>query len=47
MLPKSSNGNAAYKSKINVDLEKLKNGKIQHVKVDLTKSHIKNISNPT
>ena len=41
MPPKSSNGNAAYKSKIKLDLGRFKNGQIQHVKVDLIKVNIK------
>ena len=44
MPPKSSNDNSAYKNKIKLDLEKLKNGQIQHVKVDLTKINIKTIA---
>ena len=41
MPPKSSNDKSAYKSKTQLDLEKLKNGEFQHVKVDLTKINIK------
>ena len=41
MPPKSSNANSAYKSKLKLDLEKLKNGQIQRVKVDLTKVNIR------
>ena len=41
MAPKSSNDNSAYKSKIKLDLEKLKNNQIQNVEVDLTKINIK------
>ena len=37
MPPKSSNDKSAYKSKINLDLERLKNGEVQAAKVDLTK----------
>ena len=44
MPPKSPNGNSAYKSKITLDLEKLKNGQIQHVKVDLTKVNIRTLA---
>ena len=44
MAPKSSNDNSAYKSKIKLDLEKLKNNQIQNVKVDLTKIHIKTLA---
>ena len=40
MLPKSSNGNSAYKGKLKLYLEKLKSDQIQHVKVDLTKVNI-------
>ena len=47
MPPKSSNDNSAYKSKITLDLEKLKNGQIRHVNDDLTKVSINNNSNPT
>ena len=41
MPPKSSNDNSAYKSKMKLDLEKLKNGQVQHVKVDLTRVNIR------
>ena len=44
MPPKSSNDNSAYKSKIKLDLEKLKNNQIQNVKVDLTKVNIKTLA---
>ena len=44
MPPKSSNDNSAYKSKIKLDLEKLKNGQIQHVKVDLPKVTIRTLA---
>ena len=37
MPPKSSNDKSAYKSRIKLDLEKLKNGEIQAAKVDFTK----------
>ena len=37
MPPKSSNDNSAYKSKMKLALEKLKNGQVQNVKVDLAK----------
>ena len=40
MLPQLPNGNSACESKRKLDLEKLKNGQIQHVKVDLTKINI-------
>ena len=40
MPPKSPNYNSAYESKIQLDLEKLKNDQIQHVKVDFTKVNI-------
>ena len=40
MLPKSPNDNSAYKSKIKLDLEKLKNDQTQHVKIGLTKVNI-------
>ena len=42
MLPKSSNDN--YKNKIKLDLDKLKNGQTQHVKVDLTKYNIRTLT---
>ena len=44
MAPKSSNDNSAYKSKIKLDLEKLKNNQIQNVKVDLTKVNIQTLA---
>ena len=44
MAPKSSNDNSAYKSKIKLDLEKLKNNQIQNVKVDLTKVNINTLA---
>ena len=44
MAPKSSNDNSAYKSKIKLDLEKLKNNQIQNAKVDLTKVNIKTLA---
>ena len=44
MAPKSSNDNSAYKSKIKLDLEKLKNNQIQNVKVDLTKIDIQTLA---
>ena len=44
MAPKSSNDNSSYKSKIKLDLEKLKNNQIQNVKVDLTKINIKTLA---
>ena len=37
MPPKSSSDNSPYKKKIKLDLDKLKNGDIQKVKVDLSK----------
>ena len=40
MPPKSSNDKSAYKNKIKLDLEKLKNDEIQATKVDLTKNNI-------
>ena len=45
MPPKSSNDKSAYKSKLKLDLEKLKNGEIQAAKVDLTKININNNTN--
>ena len=45
MQPKSSNYKPAFKSKIKLDLEKLKNGEIQAAKADLTKINIKRIAN--
>ena len=44
MPPKKSNDKSAYKSKIKVELEKLKNGEIQNVKVDLTKINIRKLA---
>ena len=44
MPPKSSNCNLAYKSKIRLDLEKLKNDQIQHVRIDLTKVDIRTLA---
>ena len=44
MAPKSSNDNSAYKSKLKLDLEKLKNNQIQNVKADLTKINIKTLA---
>ena len=44
MPPKSSSDNLSYKKKIKLDLDKLKNGDIQKVKVDLTKINIKKIT---
>ena len=44
MPPKSSNDKSAYKSKIELDLEKLKNGEIQAAKVDLTKNNIRKLA---
>ena len=31
MVPKSPNGNPAYKGKMKLDLEKLKNGQVENV----------------
>ena len=42
MPPKSSNDD--YKSKIKLDLNKLKNGQTQNVKVDLTKVNVKTLA---
>ena len=42
MPPEASNDN--YKSKINLDSQKLKNGQTQNVKVDLTKVNIKTLA---
>ena len=44
MPPNSSNGNSACNSKITLDLEKLKNGQIQHVKADLAKVTIRTLA---
>ena len=44
MPPKSSNDNSAYKNKIKLDFEKLKNGQIQNVKVDVTKVNIRTLA---
>ena len=40
MPPNKSNDKSAYKSKLMLDLEKLINGEVQNVKVDLTKVSI-------
>ena len=40
MPPKSSSDNLSYKQNIKLDLDKLKNGDIQKVKVDLSKFNI-------
>ena len=45
MPPKSSSDKSSYEKKIKLDLEKLKNGDLQKVKVDLTKINIKKIAN--
>ena len=45
MPPKSSNDKSAYKNKIRLDLEKLKNGEIQAAKIDLTKINIRKLAN--
>ena len=44
MPPKSSSDNLSYKKKIKLDLDKLKNGDIKKVKVDLSKINIKKIA---
>ena len=44
MPPKSSSDNLSYKKKIKLDLDKLKNGDIQKVKVDLSKLNMKNLA---
>ena len=44
MPPKKSNDKSAYKSKIKLELEKLKNGEVQHVKVDLTKINLRKLA---
>ena len=44
MPPKPPNYNSAFESKINLDLEKLKNNQIQNVKVDLTKVNTKTLA---
>jgi hypothetical protein len=44
MPPKSSSDNLDYKKKIKLELDKLKNGDIQKVKVDLHKFHVKQIA---
>ena len=45
MTPKSPNVKSAYKGKIKLDLEKLKNGEIQAAKIDLTKINMKTLAN--
>ena len=44
MLPKSSSDKSSYKSKLKLDLEKLKNGEAQATRVDFTKIKINSIS---
>ena len=44
MPPKQSNDKSSYKSQIKLELEKLKNGEIQNVKVDLTKMNIRRLA---
>ena len=44
MPPKSSSDNLSYKKKIKLDLDKLKNGDIQNVKVDLSKFNVKKLA---
>ena len=44
MPPKSSSDNLSYKKKIKLDLDKLKNGDIQKVKVDLSKFNVKKLA---
>ena len=44
MPPKKTNDKPEYKSKIRLELEKLKNGEVQATKVDLTKIEIKTLA---
>ena len=44
MPPKSSSDSLSYKKKIKLDLDKLKNGDIQKVKVDLSKFNVKKLA---
>ena len=44
MPPKSSSDNSSYEKNIKLDLDKLKNGDIQKVKVDLSKINIKKLA---
>ena len=44
MLPKKSNVKSEYKSKLKLDLEKLKNGEVQATKVDLSSIKIKTLA---
>ena len=44
MPPKNSNDKSAYKSKLNLDLDKLKNGEVQATKDDLTKIKINTLA---
>ena len=44
MPPKSPNDKSAYKSKLKLDLDKLKNGEAQATKVDLTKIKMKTLA---
>ena len=41
MPPKSPSDDLSYKKKIKLDLDKLENGGIQKVKVDLSRTNIK------
>ena len=45
MPPKSSSDKPSYKSKLKLDLEKLKNGEVQATKIDLTQIKIKTLAN--
>ena len=44
MPPNKSNDKSAYKNQIKLELEKLKNGEVQHVKVDLTKINLRKLA---
>ena len=44
MPPNKSNDKSEYKSKLKLDVEKLKNGEVQATKVDLTKIQIKTLA---
>ena len=44
MPPNKSNDKSAYKSKLKLDLEKLKDGEAQGAKVDLTKVNVRQLA---
>ena len=44
MPPKNSNDKWTYKSKLKLDLDKLKNGEVQATKIDLVKIKINSLA---